>query len=80
MKNRFTAMLLLVLMFVSGCSVQPAETPTSPTEPAAKKTTLSVYMVDADALFVDAVSSFRKQGGSSYTPQCLQARFCQKQG
>ena len=61
MKNRFTAMLLCVLMFVSGCSVQPAETPTSPTEPAAKKTTLSVYMVDTDALFVDAVSSFRKQ-------------------
>ena len=61
MKNRFPAMLLLVLMFVSGCSTQPAETPASPTEPAVGKNTLSVYMVDTDALFVGAVSSFRKQ-------------------
>ncbi len=65
MKNRFTAMLLAALMLItctlSGCSTRPAESPTAPTEPAVEKTTLSVYMVDTDALFVDAVHSFRKQ-------------------
>ncbi|MBQ4578881.1 MAG: extracellular solute-binding protein [Clostridia bacterium] len=63
MKTRFAATLLAALVLISGClsgcSTQPAETPTSPTEP--EKPTLSVYMVDTDALFVDAVYSFRKQ-------------------
>ena len=65
MKNRFTTMLLAALMLttwiLSGCSTQSAESPVAPTESAAEKTTLSVYMVDTDALFVDAVHSFRKQ-------------------
>lgn len=65
MKNRFTAMLLATLMLItcilSGCSTRPAESPVEPTKPTAEKTTLSVYMVDTDALFVDAVSSFQKQ-------------------
>jgi len=63
MKNRFAAVLLAMLMLVtgvlSGCSAQPAEAPTAPTE--SEKTTLSVYMVDTAALFADAVYSFRKQ-------------------
>lgn len=65
MKNRFTVMLLAALMFItcilSGCSTQSTESSAAPTEPSTEKITLSVYMVDTDALFVDAVHSFRKQ-------------------
>ena len=65
MKNRFTVMLLATLMFItcilSGCSTQSTESSAAPPEPSTEKTTLSVYMVDTDALFVDAVHSFRKQ-------------------
>ena len=65
MKNRFTVMLLATLMFItcilSGCNTQSTESSAAPPEPSTEKTTLSVYMVDTDALFVDAVHSFRKQ-------------------
>ena len=65
MKNRFTVMLLATLMFItcilSGCNTQSTEFSAAPPEPSTEKTTLSVYMVDTDALFVDAVHSFRKQ-------------------
>lgn len=71
MNHRYVAVLLAALLLftgiLSGCGTQPVETPTvpveRPTEPAteapAEETALTVYAVNPDALYADAIDSFQ---------------------
>lgn len=66
---RLIGALIFMTCFFSGCGQSPTNDTTSPAQGAvdqtaeipAEKNTLSVYMVDTDALYVDAVYSFSKQ-------------------
>ena len=66
MKKRILAltlgMIVLACCVLSGCEKQPG---------AQEDGTLSVYVVESDALYVNAVGDFQKQAGDGALKGCL---------
>ncbi len=61
----FMGAIVLISCIFSGCGKHPVEPPTDlvkePTEGPADENTLSVYVVQTDALYTDALNSFQEQ-------------------